>query len=228
MKIEDYDLVALLTCEQNRNRLDAVLSELFRVGLARHKWFIVSSAGNSGQTNAASIFTNALKLGMGRVLVLEDDVRFLKDADAARRIIESAPSSCDTVYFDVFPQWGADVLKHVTGRRDAGVAFMQMLPMTYGTSCWSVNRKGMEEFLRVHAANPEEPCDSALFTMNPNLENCFSLNPPCVQVLFSNANNLRWGMAQHNFYRPWIGSYDRFNVEEGYTFGDVLYAGDGK
>jgi hypothetical protein len=228
MKIEDHDLVALLACEQNRDRLDKVLDELSRVGLMNHRWFIVSCAGHSGQENAASVFKQALMLGMKRVLVLEDDIRFLKDAAMARRIIESAPSTCDTVYYDVFPQWGDELLKHVLRRRDSGVAFMQMLPMTYGTSCWSVNRKGMEEFLRLHAGNPDEPCDSAVFTMNPNLENCFSLNPPCVQVLFSNANNLRWGMAQHNFYRPWIGSYERFNVEKGYDFGDILYVGEPK
>lgn len=225
MELLKYDRVILLSCEKHEYRNKAVLEECRRVGLTECD-FRIGWNGVSGQQNVAIQFQNALADGCKRVLVLENDIRFLKDAARARRIIESAPCSlCDTIYFDIFPQWGDAVLKRTIERRNAGVGFMEMIPFTFGASCWSANERSMRCFINVFNRNPSMPPDSMLHTMNPRLENCFSLHSPCCQVLYSDANNLIWGMAQHDLYKRWGINYSLYNMEDGYQFGTVLQAG---
>lgn len=227
MKIDDFDAVALLACEMNIRRLDPMLDELGRVGILTCRGFGVSSEGPDVQTNTARLFSRLLAKGAKHALLLEDDVRFLKDAARARAIIESGPAcSCDGVFFDIFPHWDDESLAFVKRRRAEGVAFYGMLPMTYGTSCYAVNRRYMERFLELYGANPGEPPDSRMYTCARGLDNCFSMNPPCVQLLYSNANNLRWGMAQHRLYKRWGVDYADFNVPEGYTWDSVIRNGE--
>ena len=225
MKIDDIDRIVLLTCAKHEYRMESVLRECSRMGLCGER-LVVSSDGISGQHNVATQFEKCLSDGCERVLVLENDVRFLKDAEAARRIIESAPcAQCDGIYFDIFPQWNDARLAHVLGRRRDGVAFMQMLPCTYGASCWLANRKCMEEFVSTFEKNIDHPPDSMTFTMNPRLENCFSLNPPCIQVLYGDAGNMRWENCQHVCYKRWGVDYGLYNVEDGFEYGIVLECG---
>lgn len=222
MKLSEIDRVALISCSAHRYREDAVVRECLRVGLLDGCNFEVRRNDTSGQANVAATFEEFLNRGYRRVLVLENDVRFLKDAHKALRIIESAPSSCDAIYFDIFPQWNDAMLAHVKERRTAGVSFIEMMGGTYGASCWLASEKAMERFVENHRKNPDLPPDSAIFTIDPALTNVFSLNPPCVQVLYADANNRRWGEAQHVLYRRWGVNYDDYNIGTGYRFGSVL------
>ena len=222
MKISEIYMVALMSCSAHRHREDAVIREIMRVGLADGYSLEVRRNDASGQANVAETFEEYLKRGYRRVLVLENDVRFLKDAERALRIIESAPSGCNAVYFDIFPHWNDAVLSRVKERRAAGVSFMQTIGGTYGASCWLADEIAMRRFVENHRNNPDQPPDSPIFVIDPALENCFSLNPPCVQVLYADANNLRWGNAQHALYRRWGVDYSQFNVEAGYGYGKTL------
>lgn len=229
MKIADYDEIVVLTCDKHKYRLPFVVDECERLGLTKHEGFVISSRGPTGQHNVAHVFENALKYNAHRVLVLENDVRFLKDADSAIRILESAPTmTTDGVFFDIFPQWGKPMLEHIKKRREEGVAFVGMMPMTFGASCYSVGQKYMAAFLETFALNPDQPPDSALHTMNPKLTNVFSTRSPCVQALYVDANNLRWNDIQHVCYRDWGIDYSLYNFETDYKFGDVLPVGGAK
>lgn len=68
----------------------------------RGLWDSHANSRNSTMNHFAAIYT-AHALGMRRVLLIEDDIRFLKDLGLLKDLIESAPEEVDIIQMDAIP-----------------------------------------------------------------------------------------------------------------------------
>ena len=126
-----FDMVAVLSYTGYQDRQPALWAELERVGLKdRVEWFwnfpspfterFANSIRLSGTIKDCAAFNStmgyyrvlktAVELGKAHVLVLEDDVRFLKDPVALAGAVASLPADYDLAKFD----WTARVARGQT------------------------------------------------------------------------------------------------------------------
>ena len=92
----------------------------------------------------------AYHLGCSSVLVLEDDIRFLKDLSEMRKFVDSIPADYDVALLDLFAGWmkntTPETLKVFREKRSVNecwASFDEMRSM----GCYALSRKGMQKML---------------------------------------------------------------------------------
>lgn len=143
-----FDMVAVLSYTGYKDRQPALWAELERVGLKdRVEWFwdyptpfkerfahclkIDATVTNVGAFGTTMLHYRVLKTALGtdrgHALLLEDDVRFLKDAKAVERAVRDLPEDFDVAKFAWIrrdgkdapgqdPSWGNEAVKWVPAR----------------------------------------------------------------------------------------------------------------
>ena len=167
---EHFDMVISLCHTGNKSRVPPLDQELRRVGLvpdlrvwsvpdpserwlARRIWLdrFVRRAGYLNCTlNHYRAMRAAYDLGKRRVLLLEDDIRFLRDLDVLAETVASTPD-VPIVMFDLISDGApsptaAEIRKMVERSVDARWATPQPHPCSM--ACVGLDRRGMEHFLR--------------------------------------------------------------------------------
>lgn len=84
----------------------------------------------------------AYELGMERILIVEDDCRFLKDADAVARGVDMAPADADLLFLDHTSKTREPLRSVENGWQRCG--------LVYSAACYILNRKGMERLIEMH------------------------------------------------------------------------------
>lgn len=154
--------VVLLTYTGFKERLDPMLRELARVGLSADIRFDFPSvdrdilqAAVGGYTrdgvrypglfyvtlNHYRAIKETLLRGYDSVMVLEDDIRFMRDLAVVEKYVSQLPSSWDALMYDYFcSSW-----QHPARGRDSGAWHR---PEAYHSAgCYRLSRRGMERMV---------------------------------------------------------------------------------
>ena len=96
-----------------------------------------------------NVVKTAYELGFNSILVLEDDIRFLKDLYRMEKILASMPEDYDMVMFDrskpgemAIEEWRASNLYQ-------GECEWKRLVSSTSTGCYSLSRRGMEHYIDI-------------------------------------------------------------------------------
>lgn len=163
----------------------------------------------------------SLELGDKRILVMEDDIRFLKDVDRLSRIVSSIRDDSDIVLLDYYCAYTGD--ESETRRRFASYRddVVDDVFSRYGemcsAGCYALSKRAMEDIVR-RCESKIEPFDMYLSTIsgNRNLNMHFPRDQAACQtpVLFDTSNNSKvFGYGAAAFAARLTGiDYSLFNV----------------
>lgn len=175
-----FDRKSLLTFTGYKDRLPGVLGELDRIGmkgvnirynvptpfdrvLLRHMPH-TSDVARGGYFNCTMGHYFEIKtaycLGCRSCLIMEDDIRFLKDTDEIRKTVEALPDDFDIALFDMLASNMGDcnpgILKglRVSAKvNDRWFRYKNMRSM----ACYAFSRKAMERFIWLHECAATDP-----------------------------------------------------------------------
>ena len=92
-----------------------------------------------------SIMKEALGLGMKRILIIEDDIRFMKDTGKINDILSAMPMDSDLILFDKIGLQSQQREFEMQKEHPVNNYFSWMGSLIlWGCSCYSVNKKAME------------------------------------------------------------------------------------
>ena len=146
----------------------------------------------------------AYHLGCGNVLLMEDDIRFLKDAGLVSEIVSSLPGDYDIAMFDLFPvSWKDTWRNHAAVKKwaaekkvnDHWAHFDEM----YSGGCYALSRKAMKKMLFLFEAVETDKrigkfrvCDHFLKRKYfwPDAKMYFARKNACVQRSVGNSGSL--------------------------------------
>lgn len=138
-----FDMRLLLTCDRYADRLPSVRAELSRVGLEVRELrsgFIPGLVGGRVplglQIAHMSAYREFLCSGCSTMLIVEDDVRFLKDTELVRSLVDRLPQDFDEARFC----WGGargDALR----ARAPWARVGKNAATCYMTACYALSRR---------------------------------------------------------------------------------------
>ena len=219
---DGFGQIACIHYAPDADRMPGIDAELRRVGILpaeNFRWHVTArwpafdfafvaarSCGARTEKTAAQwccltahqqIVRAALLSGCRTLLVLEDDVRFLRDAGEARRIVASwDPAEFDICLFDAFP-WKR-------GRAVAGRPFVAFDRGVMGASCYALNRAGMQAVC--------DACDEAMRGRTEILMSDVAID----RAKCRKAYTARFACVQKDFPRQMNG--DVFGVTSGAAY----------
>ncbi len=170
----------------------------------------------------ARILREALGLGHRRILLLEDDVRFLKSLPSIAEALRSAPWDWNLIQFDKFVDWNMNADSYaqmVRERRIGNAPFFDggdtFLP---SGACFAADRIAMRGMLDSLERNGPRPVDGIFGAIG--VKRAVIDRNLAVQVLFDDALAKRYaGRNSHHLgYRPQGIDYSLYQVPEGYGY----------
>ena len=167
------------------------------------------------------ILKESLLLGYKKILVLEDDVAFLKDLTQLKTILENIPEGYDVVQLDK-GCWGAAKVREwkEVARKTINPYFVDSGKSHFGLSSANVfSPSGMKIAIGILDKKPIA-CDQlnagGVFKWAVAKENA------CIQILFSKSNYNN-GVDCHCIYRDIGLDYSLYAIPKGYGYG-MLYS----
>lgn len=183
------------------------------------KW--INSIGCiNGSLEVLRILKESRLLGYKRILILEDDVAFLKDLSALEKILSYIPEGYDIVQLDK-GCWGKSKIEEWNSIRNNTIneCFVEAGQFHFGLSDANVfTPSGMDLAIRVLDSKPIA-CDQL------NYEGIFrtaiARENACIQVFFRNSNYNN-GVGCHRIYQDIGIDYRKYNLPIGYGY-NTLY-----
>lgn len=215
-----FDRIYLVSGDCCHHRRQGVMQELDRVGIARHPGFTMLRgqfrSAHEAHERALLDFAHG-KCG-GTCLILEDDIRFLKDMREVERIVREAPPA-DIVDFDPFMYMEGPDMSEAKK-----IPFIRWTHGICGTSCYSVSKVAALCLSLSYSRHRDQPPDSALFLGHQDLRTAISTRHACVQLTFLECDNARkYGVDSiHKAYGLEPVDYALYAVPEGYGYGRVI------
>lgn len=183
-----FDHKAVLMYTGHPARTDSIRAECDRVGLVPYESWDAPSAFNAAFSRSIPaigcmtsgrrpgffpvtlhhyrIIRTAYELGCRSVLVLENDIRFMRDASAVKAAVESLPADYDVALFDWEPANGTvdDARSRVMGAPRVSGPWVRFSSDLRSFACYAMSRKGMAAWLRfveepVRTGRPLMVCD---------------------------------------------------------------------
>lgn len=247
IKFEDYfDCAYLIHHIPHKNRNRLLYEELKRVGLlesgilkirstmpspidGRLKDLLGKHGWSNGYINVALEFRSVLcEIIMNeyrRVLVLENDVCFLKDLFVLERLIANAPSGCGVVQFSKFVN-NADKFVELTRGIGEAEYFRNDGSMFYGGDCYSIDGSDAAiELLKFMDGNNGDnitPPDTLFNIVFPN--RMIAVKNASIQLTYSKsmASTMYGKDSNHIAYKNQGIDYRDYNVPDGYDYGSFI------
>jgi hypothetical protein len=175
----------------------------------------------------ARTMREALSMGYGRVLFLEDDIRFLKSESETTRALRLIPSGFGIVQFDKFVDYGK-VTHEEYGRICEAQSvnshyFDELDGEYYSGGCFSMDADAMEAFLSHMERVRPAPCDLLMQTLP--VRRAAAKKNVAVQVTFEGAmvreyarNATDGSKSHHAAYSAQGVRYEDYAVPEGYGY----------
>lgn len=169
-----FGMKTLLTFTGYKDRAPGVMKELERVGMndvnvqwqfpnpfesvllkhLNHEKCLSTGFMNATMGHYSAIKT-AYHLGMSSCIVIEDDIRFLKNLDAVYETVKSLPEDFDVALFDMFVH-GSDerqFLDYVYARDNRKVnSTWAEYDNLLSQGCYAMSRKAMERYIWLNEA----------------------------------------------------------------------------
>lgn len=172
----------------------------------------------------------AYELGHEFILIMEDDIRFLKDNNKIFDIIDNIPPCADIVNFDildsesVIPKNGYE--KYASDRSYNEYFFEYMNFM--GGSCYALSRRAMKSIC-IRYEQMIAPADhyiSGTIFLGNDISRYAAKESLCCQLTYGNSvNSTLYGKnSLHNVYSRINLDYSKYNIfdKKGYTYGDSI------
>lgn len=237
--------------EEDRERLPRLMWELERVGIVDSgllemrvtspnvaDGMLMKLEGNStcacaGYANLAlatrRMLSEALYFGHERILVLEDDVAFLKDEEAIRELLNEAPWEYDIIQFEKLVGSPSEWKRRVAENRirekfiDGGGWYFA------SGACYSLSRRGMEEIERAIGERLQGMEEYFYMVQERGCTYAVALQNMTVQVMYRRAKTQADEKRRREMEFGYILGgvhYRDYNVPAEYTLGSV-YVEDG-
>lgn len=159
-----FEYRSVLAYTGNRDRIDLLLTEFDRIGLrdVQVKWncnnvFVQSfrPLHNKEKDYSPAIFNNTLghyaiiktayELGYKSCLVMEDDIRFLRDVEKMISILDDMPSDFDIAMLD-------SIASDVNEGRQVS-EYWRTLDNMWSAACYALSRRGMEYMIEAYESS---------------------------------------------------------------------------
>lgn len=188
------------------------------------------AAMNAGCVNlgieALHTLEEAFASGCRRILILENDVAFLRDIGAIGVTLDAMPADADVWQMDNFvaPGCGAQFRWLRENRREGDRFFNACGATFYSGACFALSRRGMEtmrDILRV-ALQPPDSCFAEM--ERRGCKRVVADTNVAIQLVYAGSVSAdTWGvMSHHDGYARRGVDYALYNVPEGYTRGSAL------
>lgn len=227
------------------NRLDRLHHELKRVGIldsgilemrytiptrynrvlmnevcAQDRWSRNDWVASLGMEQMRA-FQEALYFGYKRVMILENDIAFLKDKDALKTILDNLPTGYDYIQLDKFITPGFGRYQEYTEENKINDFFFTPTTLHTGADCVIMNDEAMRQFCSVFE-NHITPSDIVIEKMS--VRQACAIKNACIQINYANSGNLQLGTIEYQdaCYREQQISYSDYEVPEGYGYGSIV------
>ena len=113
------------------------------------------------------------EIGCDNVLILENDIVFLKDLDIVKKYMENIPSGADIALFDYFIH--CDDVEFKRYRADAVNGYFARYDKLMAASCYMLSRKAMSELIPLYEKFLYPPDIYTSIKAPHDLVRCFAL-----------------------------------------------------
>lgn len=163
------------------------------------------------------IIKEARLLGYERILILEDDVAFLKDLSLLDSIFSAIPDGYEFVQFDTFVN-DSEGYRNLIDKKRINAFFADSTGHNLGSAlCNMYTVSGMDKHIQTL-----ETCllSNDLFPGECRFKRAIAVKRPCIQALYRGAANLGYGPAKsvNGVYVRAAVNPDEYNLPDGYTF----------
>lgn len=172
----------------------------------------------------------AYELGHEFTLIMEDDIRFLKDIGRIKEIIDNIPPCADIVNFDILDSSSLippNQYEKYASERAYNEYFFKYINFM-GGSCYALSRRAMKAIC-IRYEQVLAPADhyisGAIFLGN-DISRYAATESLCCQITYGNSvNTMLYGEnSLHNNYKRLSLDYSKYNIfdKEGYSYGDAI------
>ena len=165
-----FDYVGVIGYTGYRDRMDALLVELNRVGIASkaHIYWDINSPFKEKLASVVrktrfcdkkgcfamllqhyNVVKTAYELGCSNVLVMEDDIRFLKDMDVIGNLLNTIPIDFDHLMLDRNPDYPEEMAKMAECVKNHKRNFWYKFSKAGSTGCYAFSRRGMKRYIDI-------------------------------------------------------------------------------
>jgi len=225
VKFENYRKIILRHSNKCANRFRPMVDELKRIGifdLPNMAYHLDEVSNHNSFFDVLDEIANDISEPDATYLILEDDIRFLKDIDKLHSIFETAPDDkYDLINFDPFIYLDAQTIIEM---RRQYKTFAPMNVCIYSASCISIKKRIAPIICSVLRKNQGIPPDHKFIFRNPAYKSCFSLTNAGIQLLYRGCSNMEhgWAKAHHQNYKRAGIRYSDYAVPDGYDYGSVV------
>ena len=133
------------------------------------------------------IIKKSYEFGYKRILIIEDDIRFLKDLEKVKETIENIPENADIALFDYFIHCTDDEFQSYKSNKVN--QYFGVYDKLMSTSCYMLSRTAMEKIIPLYEKFllPSDMYTS--FKAPPDLLKVFSLDHIACQYSYSISDN---------------------------------------
>lgn len=213
-----FDRIYCVHYLPHKDRLPRLLNELDRVGITesgilewrytvpdtydeviwkvaeKNKWCSRKAYVNLALENHR-IMKQSLLLGLKRILVIEDDIAFLRNTEAIKAILESIPIDYGIVQFDKranFPQGEESIWKDMVAHNKINTFFVKSTKNFANATAMGYFNDGIEDAYQVLDKRLCTPDRIVKFTNKPH---AIAIKSLAIQHLYDSAINLTFNKA---------------------------------
>ena len=238
-----FDWIVCLHYVGYENRVEPLAKEFKRVGLLDAPNFQLVetvrtvyedrclSGERKGILNLAINTLRTLQLakahGNKRILIFEDDVRFLKDMYLLRDIFAATPKDADIVVYDKMAFVYPPKFEEMCRKKRINKHFVSWDKGIYSGSCYSLSAKAIDKMIEIYEERLQAPDDAI---QCDGLRKAFSVvNTSCQEFVKGGMFPERFGgFNTKNGYAFQGLDYGRYAVSEGYGYDKPLTEDDVK
>lgn len=180
-----------------------------------------------GSLNASlghySIIKKSILYKYERILIIENDVRFLNDINIIENTLNNLPIDYNIILFDYFVHCNMNEFKNYKKINNYYSEYNNLA----STGCYSLDLKAMQVFEHLYEEKIY-PADvyTSKFDFRGILKKAFTPHNIACQLTYNSAMNCSNGdlMAVHNMYKKVNLNYNEYNMNDGkpYNYGDIL------
>lgn len=129
------------------------------------------------------------ELGHNKIMILEDDIRFMIDLDEVSKIIDNIPIDYDIVLLDTFPSSSETYNDYISNRKIND--YFAEYDIMHSCGCYILNRKAMEKILHKYEEILDVPDHYTSELVDIELKKCFAISSPTYQKPFNDCLNIK-------------------------------------
>ena len=173
------------------------------------------------------ILEEAIHFNYSRILLMENDIAFLKDVALIRKILDSTPKDFGLVQYDRFVNDGPmiDVYRAACEKGKINDYFVEYRQGVFSSAaCFSLDATAIRELKMLIDASPNA---TDTYFQRMTCRKAFSVPNLAIQVFSPGAWSIKTDGAEymHKVYKNGDVKYEDYNLPDGYTYGS-LYDGE--